>query len=258
MKKTNPNLSDTTSLLITLAIAVSLIIFTENLILIVIGWLMVLGFIGNYWETRKLLKELKPIPEAMISRTKSGLSKLKLTEAHVFVDTETTGLSDDDEIIEIAVISEDGEVLLDTFVKHTSRVEISKGARNIHGIKKRRLKNAPSWDEIYPKFMDAVKGKNILTYNSDFDERLINQTCLAWNLPKPLNKYFCVMKLYAAHVGQFKDNGKNKEYKWWKLLDAMLVYPECAYGDKPHRALVDCEQTRRLTKQLIELANNPT
>ena len=61
---------------------------------------------------------------------------------------------------------------------------------------------------------------------------LINQTCLAWNLPKPLNKYFCVMKLYAAHVGKFKDNGKNKEYKWWKLLDAMLVYPECAYGDK--------------------------
>lgn len=60
------------------------------------------------------------------------------------MDTETTGLSDDDEIIEIAVISEDGEVLLDTFVKHTSRVEISKGARNIHGIKKRSLKNAPS------------------------------------------------------------------------------------------------------------------
>ena len=66
------------------------------------------------------------------------------------------------------------------------------------------------------------------------------------------------MKLYAAHVGKFKDNGKNKEYKWWKLLDAMLVYPECAYGDKPHRALVDCEQTRLLTKKLIELANNPT
>jgi len=51
---------------------------------------------------------------------------------------------------------------------------------------------------------------------------------------------------------------KNKTYKWWKLLDAMLVYPECAYGDNPHRALVDCEQTRLLTKKLIELANNPT
>lgn len=228
------------------------------MILIVLGWLLILGSVTEYWEIFKLLKELKPIPEAMISRTKSGLSKLKLIEAHVFVDTETTGLSDNDEIIEIAVISEDGEVLLDTFVKHTSRVEISKGARNIHGIKKRSLKNSPSWDEIYPKFMEAVKGKNILTYNSDFDKRLINQTCLAWNLPKPLNKYFCVMKLYAAHVGKFKDNGKNKEYKWWKLSDAMFVYPECAYGDKPHRALVDCEQTRLLTKKLIKLANNPS
>ena len=140
MKKNNPNLSDTTSLLITLAIAVSLIIFTENMILIVLGWLLILGFVTEYWKTFKLLKELKPIPEAMISRTESGLSKLKLTEAHVFVDTETTGLSDNDEIIEIAVISEDGEVLLDTFVKHTSRVEISKGARNIHALRNVALK----------------------------------------------------------------------------------------------------------------------
>tara|TARA_B100001093_G_scaffold314449_1_gene300017 strand:+ start:109 stop:822 length:714 start_codon:yes stop_codon:yes gene_type:complete len=234
---------------------VSLIIFTENTILIVLGWLLIIGFVAEYWKTFKLLKELQSIPEAMISRTKSGLSKLKLTEAHVFVDAETTGISDDDEIIEIAVISENDEVLLDTFVKHTSRVEISKGAGNIHGIKKRSLKNAPSWDELYPKFIEAIEGRNTLTYNSDFDERLINQTCLAWNLPKPPNKYFCVMKLYAAQVDRFKENGKNKEYKRWKLLDAMLVYPECAYGDKPHRALVDCEQTRLLTKKLIKSAN---
>ena len=76
MKKTNPNLSDTTSLLITLAIVVSLIIFTENMILIVLGWLLLIGLIAEYWKTFKLLEELKLIPEAMISRTQSGLSKL--------------------------------------------------------------------------------------------------------------------------------------------------------------------------------------
>ncbi len=239
-------------------IAVALIMLSDNTWLVVLGWFLIFGAISSLWDVRKRLKKLKPVPEAMLRRTESALRKLELTEPHVFVDTETTGLSYNDEIIEIAVVSENGEVLLDTLIKHTSRAEISKEAWSVHGIKKRHLKKSPSWDEIYPQFLEAVDGKNILTYNASFDQKLINQTCDAWDLPNPSNKYLCVMKAYAAHVGKYKSDEYRTQYKWWKLEDAIFVYPECAIGGTPHRALVDCEQTRRLTKKLKNVCNELT
>ncbi len=64
------------------------------------------------------------------------------------------------------------------------------------------------------------------------------------------------MKLYGAHTLKILGKWKSKQYKWWNLLDSMFVYPVFVYGEEPHRALVDCEQTRLLIKKVIDLVND--
>ena len=51
----------------------------------------------------------------------------------VYLDTETTGVADDDEMVELTIIDDDGKPLIDTLIKpkyHTSWP----GAQRVHGI----------------------------------------------------------------------------------------------------------------------------
>jgi hypothetical protein len=91
--------------------------------------------------------------------------------AAVVLDTETTGL--DGVVIEIAIVDAcTGKTLLDTLV-NPGDVKVSDGARAVHGITDRELAGAPSWAEILPAFLAAVRGRRILAYNAEFDSSAI-------------------------------------------------------------------------------------
>src|SRR5205814_1881064 len=67
----------------------------------------------------------------------------------VFLDSETTGLDHQAEIIEIAIVDARGAVLLDTFVRPDSRIppEVTR----IHGIVDAMVAGAPRWPALYPQ-----------------------------------------------------------------------------------------------------------
>ncbi len=67
----------------------------------------------------------------------------------VFLDTETTGLGPDAEVIDVAVIDVLGRVLLDTLVH--PRGHIPPDASRIHGIYAHHVAGAPSWGEVQPR-----------------------------------------------------------------------------------------------------------
>ncbi|CAH0535465.1 hypothetical protein VST7929_03039 [Vibrio stylophorae] len=73
---------------------------------------------------------------------------------NIYLDTETTGLDDNAEIIEISIISESGHVLLDTLVKPSQTV--SAEATAIHGITDADLVGAPTWPEIKIAFFISL------------------------------------------------------------------------------------------------------
>ena len=81
----------------------------------------------------------------------------------VIFDTETTGLDKTDEVIEIACVDIDGNVLLDTLVKPTCRV--SDGARAIHGISDDQLTHAPLIDEIAPLIQAELSDRLVLGWH---------------------------------------------------------------------------------------------
>jgi len=171
------------------------------------------------------------------SAAKWALSLLYRTE-WVILDTETTGLGTSDEIVQIAILSYDGSVLLDTLIHPTQPIPTS--ATAIHGIKDIDVKNAPTFPEVFEQLRSILSGKTIVIYNAQYDLRLLNQTIAKYNLP-PLKIdpkcVECAMLKYSAWIGEPWEDGT---YKWQRLKG----------GD--HTAVGDCRATLRIIREMAD------
>lgn len=154
----------------------------------------------------------------------------------VILDTETTGLGPRDEIIQIAIMTPEGRVLLDTLIRPTQ--PISPAASAIHGISDSDVLSAPTYKEICSQIEKCLEGKTVVIYNAEYDVRLFMQTHSRYNLrPILLNRQQiqCAMLKYSAWRGELWPDGS---YKWQKLPG----------GD--HTALGDCRATLEVIKMM--------
>ncbi|MFF4607800.1 exonuclease domain-containing protein [Streptomyces sp. NPDC001339] len=83
------------------------------------------------------------------------------------LDTETTGLDDDARIVEIAVLSSSGEVLLDTLLN--PGVPIPVDASQIHGITDSDVASADRFSDVLARLAALLNGKRVLIYNKWYD-----------------------------------------------------------------------------------------
>lgn len=161
---------------------------------------------------------------------------LAAADRYVILDTETTGLGDSDEVIQIAAIDPAGRVLLDTLVRPLHRASIPHEAARFHGITMEMLRGAPAWPEVAPGLLACTAARTIITYNADFDARLIRQTARRNGGPVPAAQWECAMQQYARYRGEW-DAGKGG-YRW----------PRLTRGD--HSALGDCRATLALIRKM--------
>jgi DNA polymerase III subunit epsilon len=164
----------------------------------------------------------------------------------VFLDTETTGLGEDAEIIDIAIVDRDGNVLLDTLVRPSDA--IPPDASLIHGIDDPAVADAPSWDSVYPlvgRILDSYGP--VVVYNADFDQRLIEQTNALYGLPGFDVDWHCAMKQHAAYVGIWHE--RYETWRWHKLVDALQMMGR-AVPAVQHRALADAESCRQIVEAM--------
>ena len=135
----------------------------------------------------------------MISSRKSAIQKAReyLAVRPVFLDTETTGLDPNAEIIEICVVDHDGTVLIDSLVRPARPIPLD--AIRIHGITDDMVKDARTWPEVWAEVEPIMRGRYIGIYNADFDLKMMRQSHkkygLIWEIP--LSRVFDVMKIYA-------------------------------------------------------------
>jgi len=171
------------------------------------------------------------------SAAKWALSLCNQTD-WIILDTETTGLGTSDEIVQIAVLSHEGSVLLNTLVHPTQPIPAS--ATSIHGIKDIDVKNAPMFPEVFEQLKSILSGKTIVIYNAQYDLRLLNQTIAKYNLP-PIKidpkRVECAMLKYSAWIGELWEDGT---YKWQRLKG----------GD--HTAVGDCRATLRIIREMAD------
>lgn len=118
----------------------------------------------------------------------------------VFLDTETTGLDKQAEIIEIAIVDALGHPIIETRVKPT--VPVGDGAYHVHGIGAHDLQNAPPWLEIDAEIRHVLEDRSVVIFNADFDTRLLTQTAMAARLPDfRYRSVTCAMGIAAQYFG---------------------------------------------------------
>ena len=87
----------------------------------------------------------------------------------VVLDSETTGLGNPIDFVEVGVLSCRGEPLFNSLIKPSCRVE--PGASRIHGHTTRSLAGSPPFLEIYPELLKALWGRRVVVYTASYDRR---------------------------------------------------------------------------------------
>ena len=101
-----------------------------------------------------------------------------MEERKLILDTETTGLSfEDDRIIEIGIVELKDNILTQNCFHEYINPErdISLSAQKVHGITNDFLKDKPKFRNIAQKFLDFVKNDIIIIHNAEFDTNFINK-----------------------------------------------------------------------------------
>jgi DNA polymerase-3 subunit epsilon len=158
----------------------------------------------------------------------------------VFLDTETTGLGDTAEIIEVCVIDWDGLELFNSLVR--PRRSIPLDAYRLHGISDSMVQDAPSWLQVWPKLESILKGRHVGIYNVDFDLRMLQRSHrsigLTWRHPD--SYFFDVMKMFADCYNFSK----------WQTLDAAGRLCHIPISNS-HRACQDTQLAREVFLHIV-------
>lgn len=173
-----------------------------------------------------------------------------LSQSPVYLDTETTGIDNRSEIVEICIVDHQGKVLLDSLIKPMGYIPFD--ATNIHGITDDMVVNEPGWIDLWPEIKSLLTGKNVCIYNADFDLRLIKQTNKIYNLSDQIGlntQFSCIMKLYAQYYGRW--NPRRGSYRW-QSLDAARAQLGLSMPNS-HRAKDDTLLAREV---LLAIANS--
>jgi DNA polymerase-3 subunit epsilon len=173
--------------------------------------------------------------DGMIARYSQRQSSVRL----VVVDVETTGVYNNDRIVEVAAVtmSPDGTILdeWETLVNPGRDV----GPTHLHGIVASMVSAAPRFEEIAGALGDRIHGGVLVAHNLPFDSRMIG------------NEYL--------RVGATLDPGSG--VCTLRLCGERLDLACARYGiqiDHHHRALADARATARLlAAQKVELECRP-
>ena len=161
------------------------------------------------------------------------------------LDTETTGLGERDEIIQIGIVDAGGNAVLDQLIRPS--IPIPPGAARVHGITDDDVINSPIFSSLYIKLSSLLAGETVIAYNMDFDWRMLQQTVARYRLPDiRIGKRDCAMKQYAKFKG--RRSGQGRGYVWHKLTSA-LAQESIAVGDA-HNALGDALMTLELVRKM--------
>lgn len=164
----------------------------------------------------------------------------------VILDTETTGLSEIDEVVEIGIVDMDGKALYEKRFKPS--VPINPQAARVNHMSLDVLKDCPEFTEQdWEEVRNIIGNRKILGHNIPFDARLLQQT-------------------YEKHVGRkletdlFDDMYDSKQIAktWMKVKSYSLNNLTTDIGiirEEQHSAVDDCRMTLEFLTRLEDVIN---
>lgn len=159
------------------------------------------------------------------------------------LDTKTTGPSG--EVVQIAVVDQDGFTRMNKLVKPTEP-----GATRLHGITDDQVSMLPGWDAVSDELDDLICGTRLLIYNAQFDlSALLLSQIRAGVIQTQYRKccrIACVMRAFGEHYGEW-----NHYYHNWSWKPLHMAAHEAGYTNPaPHTALGDALTTLAVARYL--------
>lgn len=156
----------------------------------------------------------------------------------IVLDFETTGLRNEDTIIEIGYVwIRSGVVKAESSTLVNPRRNISSRITQITGITNEMVKDAPVLGEVIAPFAKFLNGKMIIAHNASFDMRFLNNALRDYGLAE-INEYVCTMRMFRAYKKE-----KGIRTSGAKLSD--LTHYFDLNNDRAHRALEDAQVTAK-------------
>lgn len=187
---------------------------------------------------------------AVLSRlnSTSGQMALKahtwLSHKPLFLDTETTGLGNHAEALEIGLTEADGSVVFATRLKPT--VAIEPQATSVHGIVEQALTGEPSWPDVAEHLRHIIASRPLIIFNAEFDTRILKQTAAAHGDPAEWLSglaVHCAMKLAAGYFGATNRYGTIS-------LAGAASQAALDQEDRAHSAVADARMTARVVSAI--------
>ena len=165
------------------------------------------------------------------------------------LDTETTGLGEDAEIIEIGIIDDQGGTVFESLIKPAK--PIPEAATAIHGISNADVANAPTWADVHEQVCSAIEHRPIIIYNASYDVRMLLQTADQYQLRLAFFSAWCAMSEYAQWRGEW--DGKRDDWKRQRLTTAaQQVGLDLPTDSQAHRAIYDCKLALGVVQSMAE------
>ncbi len=175
-------------------------------------------------------------------------ARLLLKSKPLYLDTETTGLHQSAEVIEIGIIDDQGSTLFEQRIR--PRGKIDPAAARVHGITLEMLATEPTWEQVWPQAEAIILGKKIGVYNVEFDLRLIKQSNQrSWIRTSLVDgDFFDIMQLYARFHGDW--DPYRRSFRFQSLDSAGR---QCGISLRnTHNAIDDALLTRALLHYIAE------
>ncbi len=167
----------------------------------------------------------------------------------VYIDTETTGIGKEDEIVEISIIDFDGKLLSNSLIKPTKPIPAD--AQNVHHISNKEVASAPAWPIAWPRIRSFLYGRSIVAYNAPFDYRMMQQSHARYRLPwKDTLQMLDALPLYSDYRGVW--DPARRSMKYFKLEEAGAYFQIPLLNE--HRAEADALLVRAVVHCIAGVA----
>jgi len=195
---------------------------------------------SKYFDTASSNGKSPDVPvQPFCSRLESRLTKMEASDVlqnrarkiqeelssmadFLVFDTETTGISSSDVIVQIAwaVYGPDGSNMKHCTVywKTPPGIRISSNALSVHKITNEFITSngqdpLPHIIEFFALvYVMRARGRRVVAHNASFDVRMLNQTCQKWGVKAAMDRddFFCTMRAAMPHCGLVNKVGRPK------------------------------------------------
>lgn len=175
------------------------------------------------------------------SQEAAGLMCRNLLQAPLLIlDVEANGARHASEIVEIGLINEKGDVVYHSLVQ--AKQASTPHAFAVHGIQQSALRDAPTFEAIWPQVRDLLLAHPVISFDIRSDLAFLTQTLAQHGIVEPRLaelKLQCAMLLYRAYRQSPQCIGLKQACEELGI-DA----------NQRHRVIDDCRMTLRLLEAM--------